>query len=161
MVDGAFWKQHSVVDESGAARTEWVYVTDEEEVEAEALRHVSRMFPPQLMWEPYKAAAIFPEGYAFKVSPVVSERLSHILTRVDRVDFTGALDPMTLAEFRVDALLCKLVSTASEWPYASARVRIPVAFTAPLPVSGASMMLLVEGRDPQAGYQSPGAASVP
>jgi hypothetical protein len=30
-------------------------VTDEDEVEAEALRHVSSMFPSPLSWKPYKA----------------------------------------------------------------------------------------------------------
>ena len=52
------------------------------------------MFPPQLLWEPYKAGATFPEGYAFAGKPVVSEKLSDILTKIDRVDFTGVLDPI-------------------------------------------------------------------
>ena len=72
MVDGAFWKQQSHTDESGVTSTEWVYITDEEEVEAEALRHVARMFPPELGWEPFKPGATFPKGYAFEGSPVVS-----------------------------------------------------------------------------------------
>ncbi len=107
MVDGAFWKQQVSTDASGTTgtRTEWIYVTNEDDVEEEALRHVSRMFPPQLGWEPYKPGATFPEGYAFQGLPVVSMELSHILTRVDRVDFTGVLDPITLADF--DSLLRK------------------------------------------------------
>ena len=52
MVDSAFWKQQTTVDESGVTRTEWTYVTDEDEVEAEALRHVSSMFPIPLLWKP-------------------------------------------------------------------------------------------------------------
>ena len=65
MVDGAFWKQQSYTDESGVTSSEWVYITNEEEVEAEALRHVARMFPPELGWEPFKPGATFPRGYAF------------------------------------------------------------------------------------------------
>jgi hypothetical protein len=103
MVDSAFWKQQTTVDESGVTHTEWIYVTDEDEVEAEALRHVSSMFPGPLLWEPYKAGVTLPAGYAFEGRPVVSNRLSNILTTIDRVDFTGVLDPMTLADF--DALL--------------------------------------------------------
>jgi hypothetical protein len=45
MVDSAFWKQQSFVDESCVTHSEWIYVTDEDEVEAEALHpcveHVS------------------------------------------------------------------------------------------------------------------------
>ncbi len=43
------------MDESGVSHSEWIYVTDEDEVEAEALHHVSSMFPSPLSWEPYKA----------------------------------------------------------------------------------------------------------
>ena len=111
MVDGAFWKQQQSTAEDGTAQSDWIYVTDAAEVEAEALRHVSKMFPPPLLWEPYESAAVFPEGYAFQGKPVVSKRLSRILTKIDRVDFTGALDPMTLADF--DALLCKQNANSS------------------------------------------------
>jgi hypothetical protein len=69
------------------------------------------MFPSQLMWEPHKAEATFPAGYAFEGKPVVSERLSNILTTIDRVDFTGVLDPMTLADF--DTLLRSQNATSS------------------------------------------------
>jgi hypothetical protein len=55
MVDSAFWRQRTTVDESGVSHSEWIYVTDEDEVEAEALHHVSSMFPSPLSWEPYKA----------------------------------------------------------------------------------------------------------
>jgi hypothetical protein len=86
-------------------------VTDEDEVEAEALRHVSSMFPSPLSWKPYKAGELFPAGHAFAGAPVVSTRLSNILTTIDPVDFTGVLDPMTLADF--DALLCSQNANSS------------------------------------------------
>ena len=60
MVDGAFWKQQQSTAEDGTAQSDWIYVTDAAEVEAEALRHVSKMFPPPLLWEPYETAAVFP-----------------------------------------------------------------------------------------------------
>ena len=68
-VDGAsgFWKQRQSTADDGTVQSEGIYVTDAAEVEAEAPRHVSNlnMFPPPLLWEPYKTAAVFPEGYAF------------------------------------------------------------------------------------------------
>ena len=67
-------------------------------MEAEALRHVSSMFPIPLLWKPYEAGATFPAGYAFEGKPVASKKLSTILTTIDPVDFTGVLDPIFFLE---------------------------------------------------------------
>ena len=103
MVDNAFWRQVPHAEDDGTVTMDWSYITDEAEVEAEAIRHVSNMFPPPPTWHPHELHATFPDDYVFAGQRVVSDELAAILHRVDPVDFSDALNPMTLEDF--DALL--------------------------------------------------------
>jgi hypothetical protein len=86
MVDNAFWRQVPHAEDDGTVTMDWSYITDEAEVEAEAIRHVSNMFPPPPTWHPHELHATFPDDYAFAGQRVVSDELAAILHRVDPVD---------------------------------------------------------------------------
>ncbi len=80
-------------------------------VEEEALRHVQKLFPQPLGWRPEVRGATFPAGYACAGDKVVPPILEEILNEVEKVDFSGVLQPMTMGDF--EALLLRQTGDSS------------------------------------------------